>query len=85
MVLRQFAKVLSVAAATGLLLLSTSKPVEAKALPGELAEKDRAIVLQPASPWQLEMGKDRCRPSRRFDSPDGPGMVVLEQIAPGST
>ncbi|MGB3807555.1 MAG: hypothetical protein WA936_10170 [Erythrobacter sp.] len=70
---------------TGLLLLSTSKPVEARALPGELAEKDRAIILQPASPWQLEMGKDRCRLSRWFDSPDGPGMVVLEQIAPGST
>lgn len=60
-----------------------SHPLLAKPLPGELAEKDRALRMIPASPWQLDMADDRCRLARRFDSERGPGMVLFEQIAPG--
>ena len=57
-------------------------PAEAKPLPGELAEKNRAVRLEPSSPWQLESLQDRCRLARQFDSSDGPGLVMIEQLAP---
>lgn len=58
-------------------------PLVAKTLPGELAAKDRAVNLLPESPWQLDMAEDRCRLGRTFTSDNGPGMVLIEQLAPG--
>lgn len=56
----------------------------ARALPGELAAKDGAIVLEPSSPWQLDARADRCTLARRFSSEEGPGLLAFEQFAPGS-
>ncbi|EDL49876.1 hypothetical protein [Erythrobacter sp. SD-21] len=56
----------------------------ARTLPGELAEKDGAIVLKPLSAWQLDAGADRCTLARKFSSEDGPGLLAYEQFAPGS-
>lgn len=67
----------------GALFALISQPLNAKPLPGELAEKARAVRLEPTSPWQLEFADDRCRLARKFDSTEGPGMVLFEQIAPG--
>lgn len=71
-------------AIAGVLLFLPTQSLDAKPLPGELAGKERAVRLEPASPWHLEFADDRCRLARRFDSPNGPGMVLFEQLAPGS-
>jgi len=59
--------------------------LEARPLPNELAKKDRAILLTPSADWRLEVAEDRCRLRRSFESEKGPGVVLLEQIAPGQT
>lgn len=64
--------------------LASAYPVEAKALPEELASKDHASVFTPASAWQLDMGEDRCTLARKFQSGQGTGLVVFEQFAPGA-
>ena len=58
-------------------------PLDARALPGELAAKKRAIIMMPDGEWRLEEGDDRCRLRRSFTSEKGPGIVLIEQIAPG--
>ena len=58
-------------------------PVWAKPLPGDLAAKERATILTPASPWQLDGDADRCVLARKFTSEDGPGLLAFEQFAPG--
>lgn len=60
-----------------------SSPGYARPLPAELADTERAIILSPDADWRLEAGDDRCRLRRSFTSEDGPGIVLLEQIAPG--
>lgn len=65
------------------MLTCTLQPLSAKSLPGELAAKNSALRLTPASPWQLELADDRCRLAREFQSAEGPGVVLFEQIAPG--
>ncbi len=57
--------------------------ISAKPLPGELAKKSRAMVLQPASQWQIQLTNERCLLARQFKSPKGPGVVMIEQLAPG--
>lgn len=64
-------------------LAATPAILIAKPLPGELAQKDRAIVFEPDSPWQLDASQDRCTLARGFTSKDGPGLVAFEQFAPG--
>jgi len=58
-------------------------PLSAQQLPQELAKSDRALTLVPATPWHLDMADDRCRLARKFNSEDGPGLLLIEQIAPG--
>lgn len=65
-----------------LVALSASES-HAKPLPGELAAKDRAILLTPTSPWQLDISADRCRLARQFEAEEGRGLVLIEQLAPG--
>lgn len=67
-----------------LCLVALSAPEsQAKPLPGELAAKDRAILLSPISPWQLNVSDDRCSLARQFDGEEGPGLVLIEQLTPG--
>lgn len=73
-----FSLMLSLASA-GLL----SCPAFARPLPAELAGRERATILSPIGGWTLEAGDDRCRLRRSFTSDEGPGIVLLEQIAPG--
>lgn len=58
-------------------------PASARPLPAELAERKQATILSPVGGWRLEAGNDRCRLRRSFTSNEGPGIILLEQIAPG--
>jgi len=83
MFLRQTAARFEMFVTAGLLLALPLQSLDAKPLPGELAGTERTVRLNPASPWQLQLADDRCRLARRFESTKGPGMVLIEQIAPG--
>jgi len=71
---QQLAVKVGALATAGMITVLPLYSLEAKPLPGELAEKDRAVRLEPSSPWQLELADDRCRLARRFDSANGPGV-----------
>lgn len=65
------------------LALAAPSALSAKNTPAKAAERKSATILQPTSPWQLEMGDHICRLARKFGPDNAPGMVSFVQNAPG--
>ena len=48
------------------------------------AKEDTPIVLEPSSPWHLNMGKNHCRITRTFGEGDDKNIFYLEQWGPAT-
>lgn len=64
---------------------ATASPVLADDYPATVTERPDAVLLEPASNWNIDFADNRCRLSRLFGSAEEPHLLFFEQAAPRST
>lgn len=69
-------------AAQLVLLTAIPTPAQADDFPPEVAERGGTLKLEPAAPWNIDFGENRCILSRVFNSEFGRHVVFFEQSAP---
>lgn len=52
--------------------------------PGNLADREGAIVLAADGPWNIDFGTNKCRLARLFGPEDNRHLLFFEQASPGS-
>ncbi|MBX7528306.1 energy transducer TonB [Qipengyuania vesicularis] len=62
----------------GLAVIATFAPIAHEAI----AAEDSAVTLEPATPWNLDVGEHRCRLARIFGDEDSRTLFVVDQWDP---
>lgn len=69
----------------GIILALTTQmavPVSAQVFPAEVAEREGTIKLNPAGPWNVDYGDNKCRLQRVFESNGERHALIIEQNSP---